>query len=71
VVLLQQRIRNEDMQAKWRGDEFQTMQAKKWTEVGGDTGESTHGISTDPQPTAPWASEGSPDPIVVGGGPIE
>lgn len=71
VVLLQQRIRNEDMQAKWKGDDFQTMQAKKWTEVGGDTGERTHGISTDPQPTAPWASGETPGPIVVGGGPIE
>ena len=71
VVLLQQRIRNEDMQAKWKGDEFQTLQTKHWTEVGGHEAETTHGISTDPQPTAPWASDERPDPIVVGGGPIE
>ena len=68
VVLLQQRIRNEDMQAKWQGD---TPPVKEWDEVGGHEAETTHGISTDPRPEAPWASHESPDPIVVGGGPIE
>ena len=68
IVLLQQHIRNEDMQAKWLGEE---PPSHEWTEVGGDEGATTHGISTDPQPTAPWASRDTSDPIVVGGGPIE
>jgi NADH-quinone oxidoreductase subunit B len=72
VVLLQQRIRNEDMQAKWRGDDFRTVQSRRWEEVGGREAETTHGISTDPQPAAPYERpDDRPGPIVVGGGPIE
>jgi NADH-quinone oxidoreductase B subunit len=73
VVLLQQRIKNEDMQAKWKGDEFTTLQAKRQAErgeltAGEPTGQTTHDISTDPQPIP---ERDRPHPIVVGGGPIE
>ena len=73
VVLLQQRIKNEDMQAKWQGDEFTTVQAARAAERGeihaGDrTGRTTHDISTDPQPIP---RRDRHEPIVVGGGPIE
>ncbi len=73
VVLLQQRIKNEDMQAKWQGDEFTTLQAKRAAErgeihAGEPTGKTTHDISTDPQPIP---DRNRPEPIVVGGGPIE
>ncbi len=68
IVLLQQRIKNEDMQAKWLGEE---QSSGDWTEVGGDQSATTHGITTDPQPKAPWARREDSEPIVVGGGPIE
>jgi len=60
IVLLQQRIKNEDMQAKWKGDEFQTLQRKRATAAG-------------ESPEQFIASEqlDRPEPIVVGGGPIE
>jgi NADH-quinone oxidoreductase subunit B len=60
VVLLQQRIKNEDMAAKWRGDEgFVSQQATRERER----------IAAAPA----VAVAGTPDrePIVVGGGPIE
>jgi len=44
IVLLQQRIKNEDMAAKWRNEEYTSLQA---------------------------TAAGDPEPIVVGGGPIE
>ena len=73
IVLLQQRIKNEDMQAKWKGDEFTTLQATRAAErgelsAGEPTGQTTHDISTDPQPIP---DRDRPEPIVVGGGPIE
>jgi NADH-quinone oxidoreductase B subunit len=65
IVLLQQRIRNEDMAAKWRGDDHEPMgpAADHARRRDLETGERTHGISS---PT-----ERPPEPIVVGGGPIE
>ena len=66
VVLLQQRIKNEDMAAKWRGDEYTN--SLRTRALLDDGGESTHGISDEPMPqVAPPVRE----PIVVGGGPIE
>jgi NADH-quinone oxidoreductase subunit B len=65
VVLLQQRIKNEDMAAKWRGDEYRSNQ--KSTAIIDDGGARTHGVSADPIPTAVPPRQ----PIVVGGGPIE
>jgi len=59
VVLLQQRIKNEDMAAKWRGDEFTTQQATRERER----------LAAAPEPEAPAAPDR--EPIVVGGGPIE
>ena len=63
VVLLQQRIKNEDMQAKWKGDEFTTLQAKRAAQSGEIT----------PLPAVHHddARSARPEPIVVGGGPIE
>ena len=42
VVLLQQRIKNEDMAAKWRGDEYRSTQRTKAIDDGGAT---THGVA--------------------------
>jgi len=50
VVLLQQRIKNEDMAARWRGEPFKPL-------ISGGAAAST--------------PVDLPDPIVVGGGPIE
>jgi NADH-quinone oxidoreductase B subunit len=55
VVLLQQRIKNEDMAAKWRGDEFTTLQRTRAMEAGevdrdGALISETHNISDDPMP---------------------
>ena len=67
IVLLQQHIRNEDMAAKWRGDDHETFarddRAEDQTDLDREPGDSTHGISK------PLGDR--PDPIVVGGGPIE
>ncbi len=68
IVLLQQRIRNEDMAAKWRGDRdddgaFLRDDPESAIAVEWEPGESTHGIS---EPIVD-----RPEPIVVGGGPIE
>ena len=51
IVLLQQRIKNEDMAAKWRHEEFTTLQQTAERER--------------------LAALPDPEPIVVGGGPIE
>ena len=72
IVLLQQRIKNEDMAAKWRGDEFTSLQRTRAVEAGevdvdGQVISETHNISADPTPDV----EPHPEPIVVGGGPIE
>jgi NADH-quinone oxidoreductase subunit B len=64
IVLLQQRIKNEDMQAKWKGDEFRTLQRKR-AEAAGETAEQAAiDDKIEPEPARP-------EPIVVGGGPIE
>lgn len=64
VVLLQQRIRNEDMAAKWRGEDHEPLgSVAEYSRRESESGESTHGISS-PRPPRP-------EPIVVGGGPIE
>jgi len=67
IVLLQQRIRNEDMAAKWRGDDHETFgrtpRAEHRVELEREPGDSIHGISK------PLVER--PAPIVVGGGPIE
>ena len=48
IVLLQQRIKNEDMAAKWRGDEYtNSLRTRALLDDGGDT---THGISGEPMP---------------------
>jgi NADH-quinone oxidoreductase subunit B len=65
VVLLQQRIKNEDMAAKWRGDEYRNRHES--TAVIDSGGPTTHGVSGEPIPEALPPRE----PIVVGGGPIE
>jgi len=77
VVLLQQRIKNEDMAAKWRGDEFTTLQRSRAVAAGevdrdGELISETHSISEDPTPDeAQTVPVYPPEPIVVGGGPIE
>ncbi len=78
VVLLQQRIKNEDMAAKWRGDEFTTMQRARAVAAGevdesGEVISPTHQISSDPIPhdIEQIQADSPPEPIVVGGGPIE
>ena len=77
VVLLQQRIKNEDMAAKWRGDEFTTLQRTRAVAAGevdrdGELISDTHDISGDPTPDEPRIRTDYPqEPIVVGGGPIE
>jgi NADH-quinone oxidoreductase subunit B len=53
IVLLQQRIKNEDMGAKWRNEEYTSLQQTAARERAAD----------DPTP--------EPEPIVVGGGPVE
>jgi len=58
-VLLQQRIKNEDMAAKWRGEEFSTQQATRERER----------VASAPADAATSAPDR--EPIVVGGGPIE
>jgi NADH-quinone oxidoreductase subunit B len=67
VVLLQQRIRNEDMAAKWRNEDpdafTRAARSAGPVEVEGSSGASTHGISEPRDDRA--------EPIVVGGGPIE
>jgi NADH-quinone oxidoreductase subunit B len=59
VVLLQQRIKNEDMAAKWRGEEFTSLQATRERERLARAGD-------EPTAAAPVR-----EPIVVGGGPVE
>ncbi len=77
IVLLQQRIKNEDMAAKWRGDEFTTLQRTRAMEAGevdrdGELISATHSVSDDPTPDENQTKPAmSPEPIVVGGGPIE
>ena len=51
IVLLQQRIKNEDMGAKWRNEEYTSLQQTAARERAAD--------------------EPTPEPIVVGGGPVE
>jgi NADH-quinone oxidoreductase subunit B len=67
VVLLQQRIRNEDMAAKWRNEDPDafTRAARSAPPAGAEvsSGRRTHGISEPRDDRA--------EPIVVGGGPIE
>jgi NADH-quinone oxidoreductase subunit B len=66
VVLLQQRIKNEDMAAKWRGDEYTN--SLRTRALLADAAETPRGLSDEPVPQVdPPARE----PIVVGGGPIE
>lgn len=68
VVLLQQRIKMEDMAAKWRGEEFTPMassRAERKRAVAAATREPAGGAAT--RPDAPPERE----PIVVGGGPVE
>jgi NADH-quinone oxidoreductase subunit B len=73
VVLLQQRIKNEDMAAKWRGDEFTTLQRTRAMEAGEvDRDGELINERTDPTPEMAQAADSvQPEPIVVGGGPIE
>ena len=64
VVLLQQRIKNEDMAAKWRGDEYtNALRTRALLDDGGTKG----GSAAPVPPVEPPVRE----PIVVGGGPIE
>ena len=62
-MLLQQRIKNEDMAAKWRGDEgFTSLQTTRERErVAAITPAAETSVSAQP----------AREPIVVGGGPIE
>jgi NADH-quinone oxidoreductase subunit B len=60
IVLLQQRIKNEDMGAKWRNEEYTSLQKTAAREAGTDT-------SVPQLVDRPITRE----PIVVGGGPIE
>jgi NADH-quinone oxidoreductase B subunit len=82
VVLLQQRIRNEDMAAKWRNEDKESF-TRAARPAGRrahehESGETTHGIS-EPLDDAPGPAASEPvvaqptvsQPIVVGGGPIE
>jgi NADH-quinone oxidoreductase subunit B len=80
VVLLQQRIRNEDMAAKWRNEDKDSFSRAPRSAPRRahehESSESTHGISEpldDPgQPGGPiGAAPIVAPPIVVGGGPIE
>ena len=72
-MLLQQRIKNEDMAAKWRGDEFTTLQRTRAMEAGEvDRDGELINERTDPTPEMAQAADSvQPEPIVVGGGPIE
>ncbi len=66
VVLLQQRIRNEDMQKKWRNEDpdgFRVAGSSASTDIGEPAARTTHGVSD--------AEIDHGEPIVVGGGPIE
>lgn len=73
IVLLQQRIKNEDMAAKWRGDEFTTLQRTRAMEAGEvDRDGELINEPTDSTPEMAQAADSvQPEPIVVGGGPIE
>jgi NADH-quinone oxidoreductase subunit B len=62
VVLLQQRIKNEDMAAKWRGEEFTTLQT---------TRERERVAARRSRRSRPPRGQREREPIVVGGGPIE
>jgi NADH-quinone oxidoreductase subunit B len=63
IVLLQQRIKNEDMAAKWRGDEgFTSLQT---------TRERERVAAIAPAPEQSASTDPAREPIVVGGGPIE
>ncbi|MEJ7562323.1 MAG: NADH-quinone oxidoreductase subunit B family protein [Ilumatobacteraceae bacterium] len=68
VVLLQQRIKSEDMGAKWRGEGTKAMvRAPRREATPVATEEPAPATTTDPAP-----DEREPrEPIVVGGGPIE
>ena len=57
IVLLQQRIRNEDMGAKWRHEEYTSLQASN--------------AKKNPPAAVEQTSDAAREPIVVGGGPIE
>jgi NADH-quinone oxidoreductase subunit B len=59
-VLLQQRIKNEDMGAKWRNEEFTSLQAS-----------SPAGVAARELAAAARRVNELDEPIVVGGGPIE
>ena len=66
VVLLQQRIRNEDIAEKWRNEDpdgFRVPGASATTDIGAPAASTTHGVSD--------AVIDHGEPIVVGGGPIE
>jgi NADH:ubiquinone oxidoreductase subunit B-like Fe-S oxidoreductase len=61
VVLLQQRIKMEDMAAKWRGEEFTPMASSKRSQA----------RALDRAQQRQAAEAAGREPIVVGGGPIE
>jgi NADH-quinone oxidoreductase subunit B len=61
-VLLQQRIKNEDMAAKWRNEDYTSNQTTRAREAARE--------AADAAPTAAPV-EPAREPIVVGGGPIE
>jgi NADH-quinone oxidoreductase subunit B len=63
VVLLQQRIKNEDMAAKWRNEDYTSNQTTRAREAARDA------AAVAPASAAPV--EPAREPIVVGGGPIE
>jgi NADH-quinone oxidoreductase subunit B len=65
VVLLQQRIKNEDMAAKWRNEDYTSNQTTRTRQAARDA-------AADAPVAVPEApAEPVREPIVVGGGPIE
>jgi NADH-quinone oxidoreductase B subunit len=66
IVLLQQRIKNEDMAAKWRGEDYTSLQATNSRRNAAKVA-----ASFDDDVESAEQRSSSNDPIVVGGGPVE